>query len=123
MKRDRTKTNVLGFTSLGLVEITRKKARQNVEGVLYHECPCCEGRGRVQSPETVVINIWRKLRNIMRQPRRQGALLIQVHPLVAEVMKSQGELTRMEQELACSLRMEALPGMHPEIFSILHEGE
>jgi ribonuclease G len=122
-KRDRTKTNVLGFTGLGLVEITRKKARQNVEGVLYHECPCCEGRGRVQSPETVVINIWRKMRNIMSQPRRQGRLVIQVHPLVAEAMKSQGELTRMEQELACSLRLEALPEMHPEMVSILHESE
>lgn len=122
-KRDRTKTNVLGFTSLGLVEITRKKARQNVEGVLYNECPCCEGRGRVQSPETVIINIWRKMRNVMTQPRRQGRLIIQVHPLVAEAMKSQGELSRMEQELACSIRMEALPEMHPEIFSVLHENE
>jgi ribonuclease G len=122
-KRDRTKTNVVGFTGLGLVEITRKKARKNVEGVLYSECPCCEGRGRVQSPETVVINIWRKMRNVMVQSRRQGRLVIQVHPLVAMAMKSQGEVNRMEQELACSLRIEALPEMHPEIFSILLESE
>lgn len=122
-KRDRTKTNVLGFTGLGLVEITRKKARQNVEGVLYSECPCCEGRGRVQSPETVVINIWRKMRHVMSQSRRQGRILIQVHPLVAEAIKSQGELPRMEQELACSLRIESLAEMHPEMFSLLHEGE
>jgi len=122
-KRDRTKTNVLGFTGLGLVEITRKKARQNVEGVLYSECPCCEGRGRVQSPETVVINIWRKMRHVMSQSRRQGRIVIQVHPLVAEIIKSQGELPRMEQELACSLRIEPLTEMHPEMFSLLHEGE
>jgi ribonuclease G len=122
-KRDRTKTNVIGFTGLGLVEITRKKVRQNVEGMLYTEYPCCAGRGRVQSPETVVINIWRKMRNIMSQPRRQGRLVIQVHPLVAETIKSQGEIARMEQELACSLRVEALPEMHPEMFSILHESE
>ncbi|AIF52475.1 Rne/Rng family ribonuclease [Pelosinus sp. UFO1] len=122
-KRDRTKTNVLGFTGLGLVEITRKKARQNVEGVLYSECPCCEGRGRVQSPETVVINIWRKMRHVMSQSRRQGRIVIQVHPLVAEIIKSQGELPRMEQELACSLRIESLAEMHPEMFSLLHEGE
>ncbi|GMB00635.1 Rne/Rng family ribonuclease [Pelosinus sp. IPA-1] len=122
-KRDRTKTNVLGFTGLGLVEITRKKARQNVEGVLYSECPCCEGRGRVQSPETVVINIWRKMRHVMSQSRRQGCIVIQVHPLVAEIIKSQGELPRMEQELACSLRIESLAEMHPEMFSLLHEGE
>lgn len=122
-RRDRTKTNVLGFTSLGLVEITRKKVRQNVEGVLYNECPCCMGHGRVQSPETVVITIWRKMRQIMNQPRRQGRLVIQVHPLVAETIRNQGEMARMEQELACSLRVEALPEMHPEMFSILQESE
>ena len=122
-KRDRTKTNVLGFTELGLVEITRKKARQNLEGMLYSECPCCDGRGRVQSPETVVINIWRKMRKIMGQPRLPGKMVIEVHPLVAEIMQSQGDLARMEQELACSLRLEAVPAMHPEVFSILHENE
>jgi len=122
-KRDRTKTNVLGFTQLGLVEITRKKARQNLEGMLYSECPCCAGRGRIQSPETVVINIWRKMRKIMGQPRLSGTMVIQVHPLVADTMQSQGELTRMEQELACSLRLETVPAMHPEVFSILHENE
>jgi len=123
LKKDRTKTNVLGFTELGLVEITRKKARQNVESMLYSECPCCAGRGRVQSPETVIINIWRKMRAVMRQPRRQSKIVIQVHPLVAEILKSQGELTRMEQELSCSLRMEAIPALHPEIFSLLYESE
>lgn len=122
-KRDRTKTNVMGFTELGLVEITRKKARQNLESMLYSECPCCAGRGRVQSPETVVINIWRMMRKIMGEPRRQGRMVIQVHPLVSELMKNQGELTRMEQELACVLRLEEVPAMHPEVFSILHENE
>jgi ribonuclease G len=95
-KRDRTKTNVLGFTELGLVEITRKKSRQNLEGMLYSECPCCAGRGRVQSPETVVINIWRRMRTIMEGPRRQGGIVIEVHPLVAETINSQGDLQRME---------------------------
>jgi len=122
-KKDRTKTNVLGFTPLGLVEITRKKARQNLESMLYSECPCCAGRGRVQSPETVVINIWRMMRRIMEGPRRQGGIMIQMHPLVAESMKSQGELSRMEQELGCSVRIEALAEMHPENFSILHDNE
>lgn len=122
-KRDRTKTNVLGFTELGLVEITRKKARQNLEGMLYSECPCCAGRGRVQSSETVLINIWRKMRKVMEQPRRQGRMVIQVNPSVAETMQNQGELIRMQQELACSLRVEAVPAMHPEVFSILLENE
>ena len=59
----------------------------------------------------------------MEQPRRPGTMVIEVHPLVAEMIQTQGELPRMEQELACSIRLETVPAMHPEVFSILHEKE
>ena len=51
VKYDRTKTNIVDITSLGLVEITRKKSRQNYESIFYSECPCCHGRGTIESPE------------------------------------------------------------------------
>lgn len=123
LKKDKTKSHVLGFTELGLVEITRKKARQNLESVLFSQCPCCEGRGRVQSPETVMINIWRKLRLVKQQAGRQNSLVIQAHPQVAEALKANDMLQRMEQEMACSLRVQPVASMHPEIFSVLSENE
>jgi len=123
LKRDRTKTNILGLTGLGLVEMTRKKARQNLEGVLYSECPCCEGRGRVQSPQTVSINVRRELRALANKQRVQGRLVIQVHPRVAAIFEKQGELARIEKELSRSLIIEAVPTMHPEAYSILHVNE
>lgn len=119
LKKDRTKTNVIGLTGLGLVEMTRKKARQNIEGTLYSECPCCEGRGRVKSPETVVINIRRHLRKLAGERRGQGRLIIQTHPLVAAVLSKSEELKTMEQECSRTLLVEAVPGMHPEIFSFV----
>ena len=33
LKNDRTKTNVIGFTGLGLVEMTRKKVRRRVSAL------------------------------------------------------------------------------------------
>jgi ribonuclease G len=59
----------------------------------------------------------------MEGPRRQGGIVIEVHPLVAETINSQGDLQRMEQELACSIRIEPVAAMHPEVFSILCENE
>ena len=47
IKQDRTKTYVLGLTSLGLVEMTRKKVRQDLAEVLKQHCPYCNGSGRV----------------------------------------------------------------------------
>lgn len=47
MKNDRTKTLVVGWTKLGLLEITRKKIRENMEASLYEVCPHCNGSGRI----------------------------------------------------------------------------
>lgn len=123
LKKDRTKTNVLGLTSLGLVEMTRKKSRQNLESILYTECPCCEGRGRVQSPETVIIDIRRRLRKLNDQPNRQGGVIVQVHPTVAAVLNRPGELARVEKEICRSIAIEAVASMHPEVFTILQDNE
>ena len=72
LKADNTKTNVLGLTELGLVEMTRKKARQTYEGTLYEPCPCCTGRGIIQSSETLSITIHRQLRRLA--VKRPGAV-------------------------------------------------
>lgn len=119
VKEDRTKTNILGLTGLGLVEMTRKKARQNIDQFLYSECPCCEGRGRIQSAETVAIHILRKLRHLVSRQHVKGNLVVQVHPRVAEVLQRKGEKERFEQELARTITIEVVTSLHAENFSIL----
>ena len=47
LKKDRTKTNLYGITNLGLVEMTRKKARNTLSSKLTSICPMCGGRGRI----------------------------------------------------------------------------
>ena len=123
VQEDRTKTNILGLTALGLVEMTRKKARQNVDQFLYDECPCCQGRGRVESPETVAIHALRKLRHLVNRRRIKGNLVIQSHPSVAAVLNRPGEKQRLEQELARSIKIDAAPDMQAETFCILTDKE
>ncbi len=47
IKRDRTKCQVVGWTRLGLLEMTRKKARESVSSFFQETCPTCKGRGSV----------------------------------------------------------------------------
>lgn len=47
LKKDRTKTIVVGMTGLGLIEMTRKKVKQELSTVLHVACPYCEGTGNV----------------------------------------------------------------------------
>lgn len=119
LKKDRTKSNVVGITGLGLVEMTRKKSRQNLDALLYTQCPCCEGRGRVQSPPTVSINIRRQLRRLSQSGRPALGFLVQTHPQVAEVLTAPAELKKLQQELALIVKVEPQPALHPESYSIL----
>ncbi len=48
---DRVKTVVHGFTSLGLVEMTRKKVRAPLWQDWMEACPACRGAGRVRKEE------------------------------------------------------------------------
>ena len=67
---DRTRVTLHGFTSLGLVELTRKRSRENLNQVLCEPCPSCQGRGRLKTPQTVCYEIQRE---IVREARRYDA--------------------------------------------------
>ena len=61
LQSDPVKTNVLGLTQLGLVELTRKKMRAPLSDVLERPCPFCGQRGRVASAATVGLRILEEL--------------------------------------------------------------
>lgn len=47
LKKDRVKTNILGLTQLGLLEMTRKKTGHGLNQMMDKECAICDGRGRL----------------------------------------------------------------------------
>lgn len=55
LKRDRTKTAVVGLTNLGLVEMTRKKVHKSLALSMKALCPMCGGTGRVLPDETAAM--------------------------------------------------------------------
>jgi ribonuclease G len=58
---DSNVTKVLGFTKLGIVEMTREKIHQGIDQTLRIPCSKCEGTGMVLSPESVAYKIEREL--------------------------------------------------------------
>jgi ribonuclease G len=87
LARDRTKTNVLGITGLGLVEMTRKKMRRKLSSIVKRTCPYCGGSGLVDSEETTAINLrLLLLRQLANSDIKE--YLIEVNPLVAKYIES-----------------------------------
>jgi len=87
LARDRTKTNVLGITGLGLVEMTRKKMRRKLSSIVKRTCPYCGGSGLVDSEETTAMNLRRLvLRQLANSDIKE--YLIEVNPVVAKYIES-----------------------------------
>lgn len=121
VRQDRTKTNIVDLTSLGLVEITRKKSRQNLDSIIYSACPVCHGRGRVESPETVSIRIAGAIRRMERSSHAAEGYAIEVHAAVAEELRQNQLMMNLAAEFGTDIKVTAKPGMHPENYSILQQ--
>ena len=67
LARDRTKSSVNGFTSLGLVEMTRKRTRESLAHVLCEPCATCGGKGDTKTARTVAYGIMREIQREARQ--------------------------------------------------------
>lgn len=67
LDRDHAKTQVCEVSSLGLVEMTRKRTRESLEQTLCSECPTCSGRGLLRTAETVCYEISREIIRQVRQ--------------------------------------------------------
>ncbi|WP_158217568.1 Rne/Rng family ribonuclease [Lottiidibacillus patelloidae] len=61
LKNDRTKTQVFHFTSVGILELTRKKIRQSLLETLTATCPTCAGIGRTETVPSAFYQMEREL--------------------------------------------------------------
>ncbi|MCH9638092.1 MAG: ribonuclease G [Betaproteobacteria bacterium] len=68
--KDRTRMTVNGFTTLGLVEMTRKRTRESLSHILCESCPTCQGRGEIRTAQTICYEI---LRELLRESRQFDA--------------------------------------------------
>jgi ribonuclease G len=124
LRQDKAKTNILKISELGLVEMTRKRTRENLVQTLCEPCSYCEGRGYVLSRESVAFKVLREIRKDL--PRFRGRrIALAVHARVAEqLLRERAALQALERDLGREIEVRAKPGLHQEQFEItaLDEG-
>jgi ribonuclease G len=115
IKKDKTKTNILGITQLGLVEMTRKKVRPSLTEVLQKTCPYCEGRGKVMSEETLGIHFKNQISHMARQTKAE-TILVEANPVVAARLIGSGgvSLRELEQKTGKNLYIRGTGSHHIE---------
>lgn len=120
LERDKAKCNIIGMSSIGLVEMTRKRVRDSLGGSLSESCPYCRGEGRIKSLEAVGNQVFRATRRVLSQNQCEG-LLLNVHGEVADyIYENQAEaMAALEAAHSTSIIPVAREGYHREQFDIV----
>jgi ribonuclease G len=125
IRNDKARTNILKISELGLVEMTRKRTRENLVQTVCEPCSYCQGKGYVLSSRSVAYRILRAIRrDLARFSGRQVAL--SVAPGVAELLLGEDKesLAALSADVGRAIEVRARPGMHHEQFEVeaLDEG-
>lgn len=103
LKKDKRRTKLIGFTPLGILQLTRKKTKPAISEALTVKCPSCEGTGRILSPETVAFRLEREL-----WEHRGGdfeAVLIHTTEEVQRIFSGEQQLHKKRLEEAVGLEI------------------
>jgi ribonuclease G len=76
LAKDSTKNNMTEMSTLGLVEITRKRTRESLGHQLMEDCPVCEGRGTLKTALTICNEIFREILREARQYQEASSYMV-----------------------------------------------
>lgn len=98
LKKDRVKTNILGLTQLGLLEMTRKKTGHGLNQMMDRECGCCDGRGRLYNDSMVCLEI-RHIVNKEAAMTVAKAIRVEAAPALIQYIKYNKLQSKWENEV------------------------
>ena len=103
-----------------LIEMTRKRTRENLIQALGEPCPDCEGRGFIQSSKTICHKLFRELPKVA-QYLKDETLVVRAHPTVALRLENEEAepLHAVEQSISRKVLVRSEPSFHRERFEIV----
>ncbi|MFE8696871.1 Rne/Rng family ribonuclease [Cytobacillus sp. FJAT-53684] len=96
LKKDKRRTNLIGFSPLGILQLTRKKTKPALSESVMTKCPTCEGTGRILSAETIVFRLERELWELRGSDYE--AVLILASEEVEEIFSGEQDVHRKRME-------------------------
>lgn len=119
LQKDRAKTNVLGMSGLGLIEMTRKRTRESLVRALCEPCNYCDGKGYLKSKSSISYDIFRALQ---REGKSDGATVTyaHMHPDLADWIYNEERemLEKTEESLGHRIIIKGEEDFHIEQYEI-----
>jgi len=120
LARDHAKTTVYPMSSLGLVEMTRKRTTESLERQLCEPCPACGGRGTLKTAETVTYEIFREITRAVRQFNAEKLLVMASPAVVGRILEEESvAVAELEEFISKSIRFQAEEHYSQEQFDVV----
>jgi len=120
LKKDRAKSNILKISEFGLVQMTRKRTRENLSQILGEPCPYCEGLRYVKSKTTVCYDIFREIERVSSDIGG-NTIMVDVNPEVAEMLceEERASIERLEKKVGKRIVVQGIDRFHQDAFEIV----
>ena len=108
LSRDKAHTRVMGFTRLGILEMTRQKSRHRLRQLFTERCSYCRGEGRLMTAVSVANEIRRKL--VSMDYIQSETILCQANPeVIRELTGDKNSMTYIQKRLGKKVVLEEEP--------------
>jgi ribonuclease G len=120
LQKDKAKSTILHMSDLGLIEMTRKRTRANLNRLLTEPCVYCDGRGTLKSKETICYELFRELERECPVSEEWENVRVLVNPEVDTVLREeeQESIMDLEKRLKKRITIIAKKDFHLEQYEI-----
>ncbi len=120
LSHDHSKVGISEITSLGLVQITRKRTRESLEHILCEPCPICKGSGSIKTVETICYEIFREILREARQFEARKLLVVATQDVVDRLLDTDSdEVAELEAFIKIPITFQAEPMYVPEQYDVV----
>ena len=106
LEKDHAKTCITEVSTLGLIEMTRKRTRESLEHILCEPCIMCNGTGTIKTVETVAFEIFREIIREARQFDTEKLLVLTSQPVGEFLLDEESSaIAELEEFLQRSIQL------------------
>lgn len=120
LEKDRAKTKISEVSSLGLIEMTRKRTRESLEHIMCEPCCACGGRGVLKTAESVCLEIFREIIREVRQYNVQQILVLASTEVSEMLLDEKADmLAELEAFLDVQIKFRSESGYNQEQYDVV----
>jgi ribonuclease G len=120
LERDHAKTSINELSSLGLIEMTRKRTTESLGHILCEPCHVCSGRGYLKSADTVCLEVFREIMRSSRQFEASRLLVVASPKVVDKILDDQSTIVaELEETIGKSIRFQREEQYTQEQFDVV----